>query len=377
MADGRLQCVGSSLFLKSAYGVGYTLTIIKKTLSEEKEDKPYSKVSNGDNHDIESLVKSNLPTAEPLSNVGAEISFRLPLNASKGFADLFDSFDSNSNRLGIAEYGISVTTLEEVFMRVGRMRNSDLEAIAASPHSPVKSISTGNKIEQNEINKEDPINKLKQDQDMTDFDENTALMFVQHFQALLIKRFIYGRRDQRMFICQLLLPVLIVILGLSLLLIQPSLTQPNYVLSSQQFNPTYHSQYRNFVPFYVAPSTTSSTSGIGEQIMNSFNNEEVQGMAVPIMNSGSETSVPSPTDTTGLFYGCSQGAAPLYNMSDYLLRNYDPSDEHGTTRYGAITVSNTSTETLLQYNMMINASAMHGVGKYKYNNNIVMSLSHF
>jgi hypothetical protein len=60
-----------------------------------------------------------------------------------------------------------------------------------------------------------------------------------------------------------------------------------------------------------------------------------------------------------------------------LLRNYDPSDEHGTTRYGAITVSNTSTETLLQYNMMINASAMHGVGKYKYNNNIVMSLSHF
>lgn len=27
MAEGRLQCVGSSLFLKRTYGVGYTMTI--------------------------------------------------------------------------------------------------------------------------------------------------------------------------------------------------------------------------------------------------------------------------------------------------------------------------------------------------------------
>ena len=29
MADGRLQCVGSSLFLKNKYGVGYQLSIVK------------------------------------------------------------------------------------------------------------------------------------------------------------------------------------------------------------------------------------------------------------------------------------------------------------------------------------------------------------
>jgi hypothetical protein len=28
MADGRLQCAGSSLFLKNTYGVGYTLTVV-------------------------------------------------------------------------------------------------------------------------------------------------------------------------------------------------------------------------------------------------------------------------------------------------------------------------------------------------------------
>ncbi len=29
MADGRLQCVGSSLFLKKKYGCGYQLTVVK------------------------------------------------------------------------------------------------------------------------------------------------------------------------------------------------------------------------------------------------------------------------------------------------------------------------------------------------------------
>lgn len=30
MTEGELRCMGSSLFLKSLYGVGYTLTVIRK-----------------------------------------------------------------------------------------------------------------------------------------------------------------------------------------------------------------------------------------------------------------------------------------------------------------------------------------------------------
>ena len=32
MAEGRLQCVGSSMFLKRKYGVGYQLSIVKVVL---------------------------------------------------------------------------------------------------------------------------------------------------------------------------------------------------------------------------------------------------------------------------------------------------------------------------------------------------------
>ena len=53
-----------------------------------------------------------------LSDVGAELSFQLPLTASAQFPELFARLEADSERLGIETYGISVTTLEEVFMKV-------------------------------------------------------------------------------------------------------------------------------------------------------------------------------------------------------------------------------------------------------------------
>lgn len=40
MAEGELRCMGSSLFLKSLYGVGYTLTVIRKdyALDNDRRD---------------------------------------------------------------------------------------------------------------------------------------------------------------------------------------------------------------------------------------------------------------------------------------------------------------------------------------------------
>ncbi len=68
-------------------------------------------------------------------------------------------------------------------------------------------------------------------------EDSSTAAFLAHFKALFMKRAIYGRRDQRMLICQLVLPVMLVILGLGILLIRPSIAQPEYVLSSSELNP--------------------------------------------------------------------------------------------------------------------------------------------
>ncbi|CAH3190768.1 unnamed protein product, partial [Porites lobata] len=53
MADGQLRCCGSSLFLKSRYGVGYHLTLVKRESCDEDA--------------ISNLVKSHVPKAEIIS----------------------------------------------------------------------------------------------------------------------------------------------------------------------------------------------------------------------------------------------------------------------------------------------------------------------
>ncbi|KAJ6747501.1 ATP-BINDING CASSETTE SUB-FAMILY A (ABC1) MEMBER 3B [Salix koriyanagi] len=118
MANGSLKCCGSSLFLKHQYGVGYTLTLVKSS--------PTASVASD-------IVYRHVPSATCVSEVGTEISFKLPLASSVSFESMFREIESCMRRpvsksetsssedksyIGIESYGISVTTLEEVFLRV-------------------------------------------------------------------------------------------------------------------------------------------------------------------------------------------------------------------------------------------------------------------
>jgi energy-coupling factor transporter ATP-binding protein EcfA2 len=112
MAAGQLQCCGSSLFLKTRFGVGYSMTIVKEQHCREE--------------DVQQAITDRVPDAQIVNNVAGELSYKLPLAASPAFPDMFDLLDSHLRDWGIQSYGISVTTLEEVFLRVGK----DAEAAA-------------------------------------------------------------------------------------------------------------------------------------------------------------------------------------------------------------------------------------------------------
>jgi ATP-binding cassette subfamily A (ABC1) protein 3 len=67
--------------------------------------------------DLARLVHTYVPTADRISDVGNEISYRLPLSASSQFPTLFSAMDQRMQQLGISNYAMSVTTLEEVFIK--------------------------------------------------------------------------------------------------------------------------------------------------------------------------------------------------------------------------------------------------------------------
>ncbi|KAK9882104.1 hypothetical protein WA026_018947 [Henosepilachna vigintioctopunctata] len=105
MAGGRLKCCGSSFFLKKKYGAGYNLIMEKSERCSTES--------------VKNLLRKYIPYIEIHSNVGSELSFLLPEENISEFENMFKDLEKNHVSLGINSFGVSLTTLEEVFMKVG------------------------------------------------------------------------------------------------------------------------------------------------------------------------------------------------------------------------------------------------------------------
>ncbi|XP_062382782.1 ATP-binding cassette sub-family A member 5 [Sardina pilchardus] len=103
ISQGQLKCVGSSLYLKTKCGVGYHL---RMSLSEGCEVDT-----------IASLVKQHVPKAQLSRQQEAELTFTLPFESMDTFPGLFAELDCRPD-LGITNHGVSMTTLEDVFLRL-------------------------------------------------------------------------------------------------------------------------------------------------------------------------------------------------------------------------------------------------------------------
>ncbi|NXO43594.1 ABCA6 protein, partial [Locustella ochotensis] len=122
ISHGRLKCVGSSLFLKKKWGICYHLRI---HVSESC-----------DLENVTSLVKGYIPNATLSGHTQYELRYKLPLENVNKFPDLFSGLDSCSEK-GIINYGVSMTTLEDVFLRL------EGEAMADQEDDPVEGSSGG------------------------------------------------------------------------------------------------------------------------------------------------------------------------------------------------------------------------------------------
>lgn len=60
------------------------------------------------------LIRGHILGVQALSNVGTELSYKLPSDETSKFADMLDHLEGSLDKLQIQSYGISNTTLEEV-----------------------------------------------------------------------------------------------------------------------------------------------------------------------------------------------------------------------------------------------------------------------
>uniref|UniRef100_A0A8D2E2A2 ABC transporter domain-containing protein n=1 Tax=Sciurus vulgaris TaxID=55149 RepID=A0A8D2E2A2_SCIVU len=112
LVRGTLQCCGSSVFLKQTYGAGYHIVMQREPLCDVEK--------------ISAMIQSHVPGAELENDIGDELSFVLLKEYTHRFEALFDELEKNQKELGIANFGVSISTMKEVFLKVNKLAASQM-----------------------------------------------------------------------------------------------------------------------------------------------------------------------------------------------------------------------------------------------------------
>ncbi|XP_058029043.1 cholesterol transporter ABCA5-like isoform X4 [Ahaetulla prasina] len=103
ISRGMLKCLGSSLFLKTKWGIGYHLSMqIDRYCNTEG---------------TAFLIRQHIPGASLLKETEEQLVYALPYKDTDRFAALFADLDTHSH-LGVISYGLSTSTLEDVFFKL-------------------------------------------------------------------------------------------------------------------------------------------------------------------------------------------------------------------------------------------------------------------
>lgn len=109
MAGGELQCVGRSWQLKRRFGKGYTLGITTKDKSPEFALK------------IEKYIKGVFPSASLIDDpIGGVSKFEIG-REDVVLSEVFTKLNSDMENYGIVDWGLTETTLEEVFLKLAAL----------------------------------------------------------------------------------------------------------------------------------------------------------------------------------------------------------------------------------------------------------------
>ena len=336
MAEGKLHVCGSSLFLKNKYGVGYILTIVLM-----------QNISNDTITLLEERVLGSVNGSSVLSRVGQELSFQLPLDATSSFPKLFTTFDHEGQEVGVLEYGISVTTMEEVFIKVGE-ETARKEEIG---HNISKIESVGNDYDEIELETNPTV--------ASDASAATPTFRVQ-YGALLKKRFWNAKRDVSSFLYGVFIPLIILGGGLALIKnLGLASDEPPLIMSLDQLPQGSNTPFS----FYCSPDNTICDD-----------------MFTPSSPFSSGNPISIPTSALGSVPIYTPGSSPVVFNVSYPSYVSDVQELSETLRFsqllledntdvmfGAYLIQGNVAENTFGYSLLINTTALHGAPIYKSN----------
>uniref|UniRef100_A0A4W6FEQ1 ATP binding cassette subfamily A member 4 n=1 Tax=Lates calcarifer TaxID=8187 RepID=A0A4W6FEQ1_LATCA len=299
ISKGQLHCCGSPLFLKNCFGVGFYLTLVRFSChccfcqndcdcasdcscscsictrykdQSQHQSQHLDRVLDGDVDSITSLIHHHVPEAKLIEMIGQELTYLLPNKGFKhrAYASLFRELEETLADMGLSSFGISDTSLEEIFIKV----TADGEAAnnATTPeHNGVNGTAHG----ESDSSAGKGSRQVK-----------GATLILKQFHALLVKRFHHATRSQKDFLAQIIFPASFVLIALIFTMIVPPFGEyPSLTLTpwmyGQQF--TFFSNEQPFDPKMKRfTERLLNSPGLGTRCMKG------EPLGMPCSNSTSE-----------------------------------------------------------------------------------------
>lgn len=170
MAEGKLQTAGSSFFLKKRYGTGYKLICVKK--------------SGCDTEFLLNVLKEYAPDTTIEADAASEVIYVINESHLPIFQNIMKRLEDQADELRITSFGCNLTTLEEVFLKLGTETHAESHQEEDATSESVTNLSTT--ITFNDLIVSGKVS-------------GATLVFYQ-VQAMLLKKFHYFRRNQRSFL---------------------------------------------------------------------------------------------------------------------------------------------------------------------------------
>uniref|UniRef100_A0A8D0CQN9 P-type phospholipid transporter n=1 Tax=Sander lucioperca TaxID=283035 RepID=A0A8D0CQN9_SANLU len=420
ISQGKLCCCGSPLFLKSRLGSGYYLTVVKRegldtstpsstsictstSISTNKlpplkdsESSMSEDTGLGSEENLAallSLAQHHIPGARLVEDSGREAVVNLPQAAAKdsSLAVFLFELDQRLTEMGISSYGLSDSTLEEIFLRVAEETGVDAEPElqAESPHRQQPSAAQRAESQNAEEPETEP-----QETDLLSGEGRGGIPLTgwwltwQQLRALFIKRLLYARRSRRGFFAQIVLPAVFVLVALLFSLIVPPFGKyPALQLQPWMYGEQY-TFYSNDAPGNPAienllealldqsPQCEGVRGGLFMRPQVSYSTWQMFSRGNWSKDAPSPDCQCSTEDVRRMLPDCPQGAGGIpppqikrltgdilqnltsYNISDYLVKTYSQILKKRNSftilcgRYGGFSLGGSATQTLSQVHLV-------------------------
>uniref|UniRef100_A0A672SD77 Retinal-specific ATP-binding cassette transporter-like n=1 Tax=Sinocyclocheilus grahami TaxID=75366 RepID=A0A672SD77_SINGR len=287
ISQGCLYCCGSPLFLKNCLGAGFYLTLVRRikeqpshitnedcackcslcTKFKESATEMCNLTLSGDIESITALVHHHVPEARLIEVIGQELTFLLPSRGFKhrSYASLFRELEETLADMGLSSFGVSDTSLEEIFLKVtadGKAAHINTTSSKISIYILTALNLCADTDRSVYANGQSNSGGSTSRDGRGSYQVKGIFLVLKQFFALLIKRFHHTTRSSKDFLAQIVLPASFVLVSLMFTLIVPPFGEyPSLTLSPWMYG-------RQFTFFSNEQMQSPDMRYFGEVLLN-------------------------------------------------------------------------------------------------------------